>query len=1012
MSTPATDVKAPNLNAATAIAHPSRFLRALVNGAPIYPLLILFGLNCVDQLDGAAFGVLLPEIRRTFGLNLTGLLTLGAITGVVGLLLQVPIGLLADRTRRTSLALIGAAVWGVFSFATGLAPTVVALGIFRTAGGLGKAVVGPTHNSLISDYYQPNVRVRAFSFHQGAAALGNFIGPLAAGLIAYYSNWRVPFFVFAVPTMVLVVLGLRMREPVRGAQERKAMGASQEVIDTEEIAPSFAESWRMVWRIEALRRIWYALPFLALATIGYGTLASLLYDQKFHLDERARGFIAAAIQPAQLIGLFIGATIGFRLMTRNAGLALKLISVTSLLSAGFAALFALAPTLWLSIVANILLTMAGAVLSPAITASLTLAIPPSARGVGLSVGALWIIPGLLVLPVIGAIGDHWGLSRGMLVMVPVLLIGGFVVASAGNVIDRDIKQVWTSAAARSELLHERRAGRQKLLLVRKLNVSYGTVQVLFDVDFDVEEGEIVALLGTNGAGKSTLLKAIAGVIEADRGAVIFDGREMSFAPPNEVAGRGVVMMPGGVAVFPTLTVQENLDAASWLPRRTGNTTEMFAKVLDVFPELQRRLDEPAANLSGGQQQMLGLGMAMLSKPRLMVIDELSLGLAPLIVDRLLHVVRDLNAQGTTIIIVDQSVDLALTVARTAYFMEKGEIRFHGPTAELLERPDLLRSVFLEGAGAATRTDDEVGTANTGASTAPTHTRPAHSVTEECVLETRGLSRRFGGVTAVDRVDLRVMRGEIVGIIGANGAGKTTLFDLISGFTPAHSGTVAIGGRDVTAMRADQRAARGLGRSFQDARLFPSLTVQETLTVALEQSLGSRSMFAAALHLPQVYDSERKASTRVDELIELFGLEAFRHKFIRELSTGSRRIVDLACIVAHNPTVILLDEPSSGIAQRETEALVEVLLNVRERTGASLVLIEHDMPLIRAVSDRLVAMDLGRVIADGDPTTVLHDPQVVAAYLGGERAEAMGLVASGASSTTDLTTSNTNTEEPR
>ena len=126
MSTPATDVNAPDLNAATAIAHPSRFLRALVNGAPIYPLLILFGLNCVDQLDGAAFGVLLPEIRRTFGLNLTGLLTLGAITGVVGLLLQVPIGLLADRTRRTSVALIGAAVWGVFSFATGLAPTVVA----------------------------------------------------------------------------------------------------------------------------------------------------------------------------------------------------------------------------------------------------------------------------------------------------------------------------------------------------------------------------------------------------------------------------------------------------------------------------------------------------------------------------------------------------------------------------------------------------------------------------------------------------------------------------------------------------------------------------------------------------------------------------------------------------------------------------------------------------------------------------------------------------------------------
>jgi branched-chain amino acid transport system ATP-binding protein len=143
----------------------------------------------------------------------------------------------------------------------------------------------------------------------------------------------------------------------------------------------------------------------------------------------------------------------------------------------------------------------------------------------------------------------------------------------------------------------------------------------------------------------------------------------------------------------------------------------------------------------------------------------------------------------------------------------------------------------------------------------------------------------------------------------------------------------------------------------------------------------RDPFSAALHLPHAYDSERRVNARVDELMELLGLTKFRTKFVRELSTGSRRIVDLACLLAHRPTVILLDEPSSGIAQRETEALGPLLQQVRSGTGASLVVIEHDMPLIRSVSDRLVAMDQGAVIASGQPDDVLTSAAVVSSYLG-------------------------------
>lgn len=959
--------------AGQAIRHPRRAMSQLVAGGPVFPLMILFGLNAVDELDRAAFGVLLPEIRKAFGLNLQGLLTLAAITGVVALLLQIPIGLVVDRSRRTSVALVGAAVWGLASMATGLAPTVIALGIFRTASGLGKAVVDPTHNSLISDYYPPEVRVRAYSFHRAANAVGSFLGPLLAGVIAFATNWRVPFIVFAIPTLVLVVMGTRMKEPVRGAHERRAMGASDEIIDTEEIPPSFSESWRMVWRIEALRRIWYSLPFLTLATVGYTTLASLLYEEKFGLDERARGFLAALIEPAQLVGLLIGATVGTRLMAKNAGLALKLVSITTFITSVVAALWALAPSIAFSIAAQVVLTAMSAVLAPAITASLTMAIPPSARGMGLAVGSLWVLPGLLILPIIGAIGDRWGLQYGMLVMTPVLAVGGFIIATSGNVIARDIQQVWRSAATRAELLLARRQGRATLLMVRDLDVSYDTVQVLFGVNMDIGEGEIVALLGTNGAGKSTLLKAITGVVEAGRGAVVFDGREMTFTPPDEVAQRGMALMPGGQGVFPSLSVTENLQVAAHLVPAEEYDAR-YAEVLEFFPELSQRGAEPAANLSGGQQQMLALAMVMLSRPRLLAIDELSLGLAPIIVQRLLEAVRRINERGTTVIIVDQSVDLALSIAETAYFMEKGEIRFSGRTAELLDRPDLLRSVFLEGAGSSA--------GDTGGTSAMAHT--ASTVDYTVVLETKGIGCRFGGVMAVADVDITVRRGEILGIVGPNGAGKTTLFDLISGFTPRVSGTVAVSGFDVTDARPFERAQRGLGRSFQDARLFPSLTVEETLMVSLERSLTSRSMASAVLHLPGNLDSERSARSRVDELIELFGLQAYRRSAIRELSTGSRRIVDLACIVAHRPSVILLDEPSSGIAQRETEALVGVLRDVRDRTGASLVVIEHDMPLMRAIADRLVAMDQGRVIATGDPEAVLSDPAVVTAYLGRAR----------------------------
>jgi branched-chain amino acid transport system ATP-binding protein len=249
----------------------------------------------------------------------------------------------------------------------------------------------------------------------------------------------------------------------------------------------------------------------------------------------------------------------------------------------------------------------------------------------------------------------------------------------------------------------------------------------------------------------------------------------------------------------------------------------------------------------------------------------------------------------------------------------------------------------------------------------------------------GVTKVFGGVRALDRVDVAIHAGEIVGFIGPNGAGKTTLFDAIGGFIPIDNGSIVLlvgdGQRDITLLPAYARAWLGLGRSFQDGRLFPSLTVAETLAIALERSVEVRDPVAAALRLPAVAESERKVAARVDELLELTGTEDFRHKLVRELSTGSKRIVDLACMLAHGPSVLMLDEPSSGIAQRESEALAPVLLRIREQTGASLLVIEHDVPLLLSIADRLIAMDLGEVVAHGAPRDVVNDERVVASYLG-------------------------------
>jgi ABC-type branched-subunit amino acid transport system ATPase component/ABC-type branched-subunit amino acid transport system permease subunit len=272
----------------------------------------------------------------------------------------------------------------------------------------------------------------------------------------------------------------------------------------------------------------------------------------------------------------------------------------------------------------------------------------------------------------------------------------------------------------------------------------------------------------------------------------------------------------------------------------------------------------------------------------------------------------------------------------------------------------------------------VATGRSRSRTSPVPPSDRLLVPGEALLEVRHLAKSFGGVHAVRGVSFDVRAGETVGLIGPNGAGKTTTFELVGGFVKPDSGVVRFDGEDVSALGPEARGKLGLIRSFQDAALFPTLTVEETVRLSLER-LQPTPFLSSVLGIP---GGRAEKDRLVDDLLGFMGLQSYRTSQIQQLSTGTRRITEIACLVALQPTLLLLDEPSSGVAQRETEALGQLLIDLKEQLQLSLLIIEHDIPFVLRLSDRVVAMADGEVIAVGTPLEVRNDPAVVEAYLGG------------------------------
>jgi branched-chain amino acid transport system ATP-binding protein len=493
---------------------------------------------------------------------------------------------------------------------------------------------------------------------------------------------------------------MKLWEPLRGGTEdRKAAEAV-----AEEKPPPFDRSVRTLLSIRTLHRQYIAWIFIGAGFLPIGVLFPLLLERRFHVEEFGRGLIGASGAGLAFIAVLWSRSLVERWLAEGMGVPLKWTGWVLVAVGIGVGLIALSPWLPLAIVFILLTNFVGGLFWTGFVVTQVFVSPARQRTLSLSLGNVFLVFGawlLVLLPGVFQVSDNHGPQWALGITVVYWLIGGFVLRSGHEFVLNDatraLEMLQMSARLREERLNRTT---DKLLIVSKLDVAYDQTQVLFGVDFEVKEGELVALLGTNGAGKSTLLKSISGLVPSMGGALFFDGEDITYHDPEETAAMGVIQMPGGKSIFPSLSVKENLDMAGWLYYKdAGHIKESLGNVYDVFPALEQRLNQQAGSLSGGEQQMLSLAQAFIAKPKLLMIDELSLGLAPVIVQQLLEIVTDIHARGTTIILVEQSVNVALTVARHAYFMEKGQIRFDGPTAELLKRTDILRSVFLEGARA-------------------------------------------------------------------------------------------------------------------------------------------------------------------------------------------------------------------------------------------------------------------------------------------------------------------------
>jgi ABC-type branched-subunit amino acid transport system ATPase component/predicted MFS family arabinose efflux permease len=681
----------------------------------VWLFVVLCAINALDELEVAAISVLAPDIQETFGVSEGVVVFIATASSTFFVLGAVPMGWLADRVKRIPIVGWSTIFFSAFVFLSGLAVNAFMLFWTRFFTGIGKANTIPVHGSLIADSYPIGVRARMNAVNYGLSHGLAQASPILVGGIAELAGgtegWRWVWFVLGVPVAVVGIAAFFLREPTRGKFEQQDVLG--EVFVDESPAPiSMEAAFARLKRIRTIRSVLVAFSALGFCIFSEQVLASLWLEDHFGVDSALRrGLLLSIAGITALPFLPFSGRYFDRTYRQDPAKALAIVGALVIPLAVITPIQFAMPNeyLFMTLAAPfaILTTVCFSMVGPVLQA----VVPYRLRGMGaaLSTSYIFFFGGTGGALIAAFLTDASSPRVAAIVLtVPACLIGGAILMNSARYIRNDLSLVVQELLEEQEEHHKRREGGQAvpLLQVANLDFSYGPVQVLFDVAFEVHRGETVALLGTNGAGKSTVLRVISGLGTPDRGVVRLDGRTITYVSPEDRARLGILQLPGGKGVFPDLTVEQNLAVSARLrpigpradTRRPGDEAERVARAFELFPELSERSRQAAGSLSGGQQQMLALARVLLHDPEVLLIDELSLGLAPVVVQRMLEVVERLKAAGQTMVIVEQSLNVALAVADRAIFLEKGQVRFEGPARELAERGDLVRAVFLGAEG--------------------------------------------------------------------------------------------------------------------------------------------------------------------------------------------------------------------------------------------------------------------------------------------------------------------------
>src|SRR4051794_5032687 len=690
-------------------------LRALRRryGLPVYPLIALGLLTVADTFQAQAFQVLTPEISRSLGISVGIIAACLAMSGLAAALSPLPMAALTqNKARRALLCVVTGILWSIITLFTGFVTSALSLLGILFLDGLTTGSVTALHTPLIMDYYHPGARVRAMSFYTAFSTFGAVLSPLLVGTLAGLLGftWRGVFLSMGVVSLGMALYSLALRDPGFGRWDTEKLretvhrlhADATDDLQSDDVRLGFWEICRRMMLIPTNRRLYAGYTVFGILLVPLGTFISFFLDRKFNLGPGERGAFFAYYAAVGVIALLIYGGRGERQFRQSPARVVRVSGALLAVGVGCVALGGLMPKLWMVLVLFGLASGFTSILAPALGIGIMSIIPANMRPHAQALAGIFIaVGGLVGALFLSGIQNQYGVAGTMVAVAIPGIAGSVIISSAGRFIQGDLDRMINEVLENEEIRHIRvGGGRLPMLACRGLDFSYGQLQVLFDVDFTVDDGEMVALLGVNGAGKSTLLKVVSGIGLPSSGSVRFRGQEITYLDAERRLRLGITQIPGGRAVFGPMTVVENLRSFGYtMGREHGSVDRAIETCFEAFPRLYERRGSLASTLSGGEQQMLGLSKALMLRPRLLLIDELSLGLAPVVVAQLLEMVRHINDDGTAVVLVEQSVNIALNLVEHAYFMEKGEMRFDGRSEDLLVREDLLRAVFLQGAAA-------------------------------------------------------------------------------------------------------------------------------------------------------------------------------------------------------------------------------------------------------------------------------------------------------------------------